>query len=172
MAKTTAPLMSMVASGAFGKSMTFDKRGFVRKYTVPANPKSHDQGDARQKLAAVQAVLKGIQASAVTAIKAVAPTGYRWNSWALGQIIGADAAVINASLAEYGNLSSENKAAWVAAFPTITVPSISYKTMGTVTAGAAAYIVARGLFLAGVLTGTGAPSGTNSSSWHTALIGS
>jgi len=170
MAKLTAPLMSMVASGKFGDAIIFDKRGYARVYTIPANPQSEDQGDVRQKLAAVQAVLKLIITTAKDFIKAAAPTGYRWNSWAVQQCIGTGAAVFDASLVLFNALEAGQKTAWDGSFSDVTVPDIAYKLMADVTSGGAAFCVARGLYLAGAITSPGAPSGTNNAAWATALV--
>ena len=46
MARTTGPLLSMDASGSVGNSITFAKwkgRNYVRRYAIPANPKTTGQ---------------------------------------------------------------------------------------------------------------------------------
>lgn len=50
MAKVTMPLGSLSASGSLGKALVFAGwKGiqYVRKYVIPANPQSADQGDQR-----------------------------------------------------------------------------------------------------------------------------
>lgn len=50
MARTTGPLLSMDASGSVGNSLTFAKwkgRNYVRRYAIPANPKSIGQTSIR-----------------------------------------------------------------------------------------------------------------------------
>lgn len=50
MARTTGPLLSMDASGSVGNSITFAKwkgRNYVRRYAVPANPRSIAQTSIR-----------------------------------------------------------------------------------------------------------------------------
>lgn len=50
MARTTAPLLSMDASGSVGHSITFAKwkgRNYVRRYAIPSNPRSTGQTSIR-----------------------------------------------------------------------------------------------------------------------------
>lgn len=170
MAKATGPLMSVSATGKFASSMTFDKRGYVRAYVIPANPQSTGQGDVRQKLAAVQAVLKLLIAGAITAIKAVAPTAYRWNSYAVQQAIGTSGANWTTAAAVWTGLTSQEKGYWDTAFSDVSVPSISYKQMTTPTSGEAALHVAHALFSCGAITAPGTPSASNYAAWATALV--
>jgi len=170
MALTTGPLMSMVASGKFADSIVFDKRGRARVWVIPANPKSEGQGDVRQKLAACQAVLKLISASAITLIKAVAPVPYLWNSFSVKSSIGTGGGVWTAAATAWTALTSGNKTSWDTSFTTVIVPDISYKLMTDVTSGEAAFHVAYGLHAAGALPLIAAPIGTNSADWATALL--
>jgi len=170
MATVTGPLMSISATGQFAKSMTFDKRGYVRAYVIPANPQLPDQGNARQRLAAVQAVLKLLIAGAITLIKAVAPTSYRWNSYAVGQIIGTDALAYIAALATFTAMTTEQKGLWTTAFADVLVPDVDYKSDPDVTSGGAAFVVATGLFNCGAITSPGVPGTANYAAWATALI--
>lgn len=170
MALTTGPLMSMVASGKFADSIVFDKRGRARAYVIPANPQSTGQGDVRQKLAAVQAVLKMLIAGAITLIKAVAPTPYLWNSFAVQQCIGTGGAYWTAAAAVWTGLASGEKTSWNTAFVSVVVPDIAYKLMTDITPGEAALHVAYGLFQSGAITSPGTPSASNYAAWATALI--
>lgn len=170
MSKVTGPLMSVSATGAFAHSMTFDKRGYVREYVIPHNPKDPDQGDARQKLAAVQAVLKLTIAGARTLIKAKAPTSYRWNSYAVKVCIGPLAAYFDAALVTFTAMTTEQKGTWDTAFADVIVPDIAYKLMSDVTSGGAAFVVATGLYNANIITTPGVPGTANSAAWATALV--
>ena len=162
--------MSISATGQFAHSMTFDKRGYVREYIIPPNPKLPDQGDARQILAAVQAVLKLLIDAAITAIKAQAPTPYRWNSYAVKVCIGALQVTWLAGAAAWAILTTEQKGTWDTAFSDVFVHSIGYKGMDEVTSGQAAFQVAFGMFTANIITAPGTPGTTNASAWATALI--
>jgi hypothetical protein len=150
--------------------MTFDKRGYVRAYVIPANPQSTEQGNARQKLAAVQAVLKLLITTAVDAIKLVAPTAYRWNSHAVKLAIGTGAAAYDAALVVFLALGAPDQAFWNTAFADVLVPDIAYKDDPDVTGGAAAFVVAVSLFDAGIITSPGDPGAANYAAWATALI--
>ena len=101
MAKVKGPLMSLEASGTVADTITFDKRGFVRNRVIPANPKSATQGNVRQKLLAIQKALKSIGATVITAVKTIAPTSYRWNSYLLQQVIGAGSSEYDASVTAF-----------------------------------------------------------------------
>lgn len=171
MAKTTGALMSMVASGKFASSIVYDKRGRARAYVIPANPQSTGQGDVRQKLATAQAVLKGIQASAITAIKAVAPVPSQWNSYSVQQVVGSGGANWTADDTTWDALAAGDRTAWDTAFAAVIVPDITYKLMADVTSGEAGWHVASALYRAGILTATGAPAAGNSAAWEAALMG-
>lgn len=169
MAKVTAPLMSMSATGKFG-SIVFDPRNFARRLVTPTNPKSGSQGDVRQKLAAVQAALKLAGTTAKNAIKAVAPTGYRWNSFMVQQAIGTGGGTYDDSHTAFAALSGGDQTSWNSAFSSINVPDITYSTMSTPSDGEAAFILCRALFASGAITSPGTPVGGNSAAWHTALV--
>jgi hypothetical protein len=170
MALTKGALFSLEASGQFGKSIVFDRRGRARQYTIPANPKSGGQGDARQILAAVQAALKIAGPTTIAAMKSVAPTGYLWNSNMVKQAVGTGAANYDDAHTAFGLLSGGQQTAWNNAFTAVNVPDIDYSTMPTPSAGEAAFIVCSALFASGAVTSPGTPSGTNEGTWHTALV--
>jgi len=170
MAKTVGALMSMEASGKFGGAITFDRRGYARVYKIPANPQTAGQGDVRQRLAAVQAVAKLLSVTAVTAIKAVSVPSYRWNSFVVKNAIGSGSAQYTAALGVWTALSSGEKTSWNGAFATVAVPDNSYATMAAPTSGEAAFIVATGLFAAGLFQATAVPSASNYAAWATALL--
>lgn len=61
MAKTTAPLLSFGAAGQIGRTQVYASwkgRGYARRYTIPANPRSADQTLTRDTFAFLQAVYK------------------------------------------------------------------------------------------------------------------
>lgn len=165
----TAPLMSMDATGTLNKTLVFSKGGGVRMWVKPANPKSGGQGDARQKLAAVQSVLKIAGAVAIAAMQGVATIGYRWNSYILQQAIGSGAAAFDAALAVFTALTSEQKGTWDTSFSSVLVPEIDYADMDTPTKGGAAFVVCKALYDTGAITSPGTPGAANSAAWYTAL---
>lgn len=61
MARTTSPLLSMDASGSVGNSLTFAKwkgRNYVRRWAIPANPRSAAQLSTRAALQYYTALYK------------------------------------------------------------------------------------------------------------------
>lgn len=113
MAKVTAPLMSMSASGQFGKTMVFQKNGNVRKYVKPANPQTDDQMAVRNRLKEIQKELKLLGTVLRTQLK----TGFgaRWNSMIIGELMADDNAALTAYLAEFTAFQSGEKTAWAGA---------------------------------------------------------
>ena len=112
MAKVTGPLFSVTASGQFAKTLTYDKRGFTRKYVIPANPQSVDQMVGRNILGDVQRELKQLGAVLRPTIKAA--LGYRWNTLVIQELTANEAANFVAYQAEW-NAFTTGKAAWVTA---------------------------------------------------------
>lgn len=79
MAKLKAPLLSLGASGAIGKSMVFFPwKGLdvVREYVVPANPQSDDQITQRGFLTAAVERIHAAQALAADPLDAADQTAY------------------------------------------------------------------------------------------------
>ena len=167
MAKTIGPLMSMTASGAFGKSIKFDKRGYAGKYLVPANPRTVGQANARQYVADIQAAVKTIGATLKAAVKAAAPTSYRWNSYLLKLGIGAAQAAALAVEAAWTGFSSQNKTDWDTAFSDVVIGTVPGTPTATDTAGFCGLMLALALYNNGLGGATAAPAGGNSSTWHT-----
>lgn len=110
MAKVEGPLMSISASGKLGTAMVFDKRGIVRKYTVPANPQSAAQMLVRNKLGDIQRSLKLLGTVLRTELKS--GFGYRWNSVIVGELTKNNAAALTAYLAEFAAFQAGEKTAW------------------------------------------------------------
>ena len=169
MPKVVSPLMSMDASGTLNKTLVYSTGGGVRIWTKPSNPKTQGQGDARQKFAAVQAAMKLAGATAIAAIKAVAPIPAQWNSYMVGACIGANAAVFDAYLAAFKALDAGDQAAWDATFAAIIVPEVTYALMDLPSKGGAAWVVCQALFTNGAITSPGTPATANSAAWLAAL---
>lgn len=113
MAKVINPLLSGTASGQLGHMMTFDKRGFVRKYVVPANPQTVNQMTVRNALGDIQRELKLIGAKLRGELKS--QFGYRWGALIIGELMANDQAVYNMYAAEYAAFVAGDKTAWAAA---------------------------------------------------------
>ena len=112
MAKVTGPLFSVTASGQFAKTLTYDKRGFTRKYVIPANPQSVDQMTVRNILGDIQRELKTLGLILRPQLKAA--LGYRWNTLIIQELTADDHAAFDAFQAEWAAMTT-GKAAWVTA---------------------------------------------------------
>jgi len=134
MAKVGGPLMSMSASGRFGE-LVFDQRGWVRKFTPPANPQSVDQMTQRNTLGDIQRSLKELGLVIRGELKA--GLGYRWNSIVLGELLANSGAALAAYVAEYGAFQAGEKTAW---------ESADTSTPVELTAGAVLYAVASAVY--------------------------
>ena len=113
MAKVINPLLSGSASGQLGGMMTFDKRGYVRQYVIPSNPKSVDQMAVRNSMGDIQRELKLL--GVVLRAELKAGFGYRWNSLIIGELMANTQAAYLAYKAEYTAFTSPQKADWVTA---------------------------------------------------------
>lgn len=115
MAKVTAPLLSMSASGQFGKSMVFQKNGTVREYVVPANPQTVGQMAVRDRLKEIQKELKIMG----LILRGELKTGFgaRWNSMIIGELMADGNASLEAYEAEFTAFQSGEKTAWASADP-------------------------------------------------------
>jgi hypothetical protein len=110
MAKVNGPLMSMTASGKFGDSIVYDRRGIARKYVIPSNPQTDNQMLVRNKLGDIQRSLKLLGVVLRTELKA--GFGPRWNSDIVGELTKNDAAALTAYIAEYDAFDAGQKTAW------------------------------------------------------------
>ncbi len=113
MAKVINPLLSGSASGQFGGQMTFDRRGYVRKYVVPANPKSAGQMAVRGKLGDIQRELKLLGPILRAQLKS--GLGYRWNSLIVSELMANGSAKWTALTTTYNAFSAGEKTAWATA---------------------------------------------------------
>jgi hypothetical protein len=165
--KVTMPLMSGTASGSLGGAITFDKRGFVRQLVIPANPQSDEQGNARQMVLAVQKALTKLGGTVITAVRGIAPTSYRWNSFLLGQAIGPSSTEFDASVAAFAALTGPQRADWDtrAAALGLVEQSIPYATDDPVSAGLQLFAISRTLFALGLNVVAGAPAAANYDAW-------
>lgn len=110
MAKVINPLLSGSASGQLGHMMTFDRRGYVRQYVVPANPQTVGQMAVRNNLKDIQAELKLLG----VVLRGELKTGFgpRWNSVIIGELMANDNAALEAYVAEFGAFQSGEKTSW------------------------------------------------------------
>lgn len=110
MAKVINPLLSGSASGQLGGMMTFDKRGYVRKYVIPANPQTVAQMEVRNTLGDLQRVLKNLGPTLRAELKA--GFGPRWNSIIIGELMANNSAVLGTYVAEFGLFTAPQKTDW------------------------------------------------------------
>ncbi len=157
MARVSSPLMSLDASGTYGKALTFSKwkgRNYVRERVTPSNPKTASQTGVR---AAMKFLAKAWAAFTV-ANKAT------WNAAAATRSISPFNAYVSTNLARW----QENKGPTEAnpAAETLTAPAIASQTL---TGGTGSINVA-----ATVASGTGvwgfaiyrSPSAITSTAWN------
>lgn len=110
MAKVTAPLMSMDASGQIGKALVFQKGGQVRQYVVPANPKTTAQMAVRNKLGDIQRALKKLGSKLRGELKS--GFGARWNSMIVGELMKNDAALLTSYTTTFTAFTTQEKTDW------------------------------------------------------------
>lgn len=119
MAKVILPLLSQTASGQFAHSMVFDKRNFVRKYVVPANPQTVGQMAVRNQLGDIQRSLKTL--GLVLRVQLKAGFGSRWNSLIVGELTATGGAVLAGYTAEFNAFVAGDKTAWATADTSVPV---------------------------------------------------
>jgi hypothetical protein len=173
MAIVTGPLMSMEASGQFGKTLVFGNRlgkNVVRKLVVPSNPRSADQTTARniQRVAAAgqhwanstALVLDGESSTDKVLIAALTPSGQRWNSYLVFATIGAGQINYDAAFAIWDALAAGEQTAWdnAAAALTPAFPAVAQKVAVTnadgtpITGGQAFFHYMYALYVLGITT--------------------
>jgi hypothetical protein len=115
MAKVINPLLSGSASGQFGGMMTFDKRGYVRQYVIPANPQTVDQMAVRNKMGDIQRCLKMLGTTIRADLRLA--LGARWNAVIISEIMATNAAKWDSLAATYNAFQAGEKTAWEGANP-------------------------------------------------------
>lgn len=172
MAKTTAPLFSLEASGSVGKTIVYSRwhgRSYVRRRVIPLNPQSTDQVKVRN---AMRCLGKGVAFANATAlinpdltlndeaeIRAITPSEFAWNGWIVGKGIGADMVDYDAMAGLWTALAGGEKTAYDNAAAAL-VPAIGACAQGQagggygtpLTAGNVFFAWLYSLFKAGLLT--------------------
>lgn len=173
MAKATAPLFSLEASGAFAKTLVFDRRGYVRQYVIPTNPKTANQADIRTPFAGVAAVIKNISDTAKADFKAKLeeqgrPT-YRWNAELIGMVLENDG--WSQREAAFNTYENTQKASWnsTAQAHGVNPQPVEYGTPPENFAGLSVFVVARVFHELGLGTGE-LPAGENAADWCNYLL--
>jgi len=166
MAKATSPLFAVEASGQIGHSIVYDRRGFVRMYARPANPKTDAQGNIRTPFRAVAAVIKVIGNTAKNDMRQKAEPSYRWNAWLIAQTLGKGLATWDAAQTAFSNLDATTQDNWETAAQNagINPVAVSYdNNPPDHLAGRALFATASALNTNGL--GPGAPATTTPSAW-------
>lgn len=145
MAKVFGGLLSLDASGKFGRTLVYSKwRGvpYARLLVTPSNPRTALQVATRVALGVVGKVTKRADrlGSEVTFIKTITPAGQSWNSYFGKEIVGASLVNFDAAKAFYANVANAtikgyfDTAAAAAGIEGVTIPG---DTPGTATGGLA-----------------------------------
>ena len=173
MAKATAPLFSLGATGAFAKTMVFDRRGYVRKYVIPTNPKTSAQADIRIPFAGVAAVIKAMSDTAKADFKAYLESQgkqtYRWNAELISAVLANDG--WNRHTAAFGSYTNDQQAAWDtnAHDRGVQPRQLDYGTTPDHYAGVSLFAVARTFHELGLGTGQ-LPAADNALAWAGYLL--
>jgi len=170
MAKATSPLFAIEASGQLGQAIVYDKRGFVRVYTRPANPRTDPQGDVRTAFRAVSAVIKQIGNTAKNDMAAISEPTYRWNAKIIADTIGKGMSRWNSAQNAFNNLTAAEQDDWNNAARSANINPVALPYDQNPPAklpGLAMFAVARAY--AHDRLGVGDPDGSNASAWATYL---
>lgn len=170
MAKATGPLFSLSASGGFGGALVFGQwkgRPTVRQLKTPANPRSTDQENSRNKVRVAAAGQKWANGTALVRsgetltdkglLQAAAPSGQAWNGHLVKSEIGSGDINYTAAATAYAALGSTPKTAWDTAAAGLTpiFPAVNQTIAGgtsttPMSGGEAFFHYQYGLYVAGV----------------------
>lgn len=133
MAKVDGPLMSMTATGTYGKSLTYSRRkgvNVVRQRVTPANPQTEGQMIARNRMSTGGVIQRFINNTALTQpgetstdkalLAAGAPSNSTWNAYLVQAITGGNGVTYSAAQVAWAALTAPQKAAWDAAAAALT----------------------------------------------------
>ncbi len=167
MAKVTGGLFSLEASGKFANALIFDRRGYVRSYKRPSDPQTEAQGNVRQVMLAAQRAIGVAGGTTRESVRDLAPTGYRWNSYLVQQMIGQNSAQWDAGMTAFNALDAAAQATWTTEAETLSVAetNVAYAGDPAIPAGASLFNLARALFQMGIHTAAGAPAAANAAAW-------
>ena len=172
MCKITGPMHSDGASGQFGKAMVFagwKGIAYARKYVIPANPKSGDQGDQRVimggtgRVSGKVTVAGDINGQLISL--GVVPSGQSKQSYLVKYItdhILTDATAYASELSDYGSHSAKTDFDNEAGNAGLVDFDLAYATVDPFPAGAMLYVLAKALIAIGL---TGSPYSTALASW-------
>lgn len=177
MARVTAPLLSGTASGQFGKAMVFANwkgTAYVRKFVVPANPMSADQGDQRIVMGGTGRVCGKVTVAGDINLQlqtlGVVPAGQSKQSYLVKYILAhilvnpAALTSIQTAFEAHSAKTDFNTSAAAAGLATFDLP---YASIAPFTAGQQLYVLAQALIAIGL---TGEPFATALASWDASEI--
>lgn len=178
MAKVTGPLQSFTASGKVADSIVFSNwkgTATVRRYTIPANPQTADQGDQRIIVGgtgrACGKVAVGSAVATQLAALNVIPSDQSKQSFLVKYIVTHFMQTPTAYAAILAELAGHSAAAdFASAGDTLGIVDfdLSYASVAPFTKGVGVYVMAKALISLGL---TGSPYDTALSSWTSTEIG-
>lgn len=130
MPKVTGPLFSLTASGAFAKTLVYDIRGFVRRYTSPSDPRTAAQLEQRRRFKIAWAgIVRVTNPAAQQLILSSTSRGifYNWRHEALRQILAA----WNSSETEIANFGASEHSAMTNAAIAMGINDVTYNGVTT-----------------------------------------
>jgi hypothetical protein len=172
MCKVTGPMHSDGASGQFAKAMVFagwKGVSYVRKYVIPANPMTANQGDQRiivggaGRVAGKVTVLGAVNGQLSTL--AVIPGGQSKQSYLVKYItdhILVNGAALTSELAAYNGHTAKADFNSSAVELGLATMDLDYATVAPFVGGAQLYVLAKALIAIGL---TGSPFDTALASW-------
>lgn len=174
MAKVISPLFSFEASGKIADAMVFftwKGRNVVRKWTIPTNPMSEDQGNIRLKLLSNSKGIKPawLTANLVTALKDVTPSGQIWNAYIIKTVMDQylkGATNYTAMLSAFTNATAKDQWEAIATQLDMVDQWLTYASIETITPGQQLFQIAKG---SSYLECVGLPAGSPDT-WLTAQI--
>lgn len=125
MAKVDGPLMSMTATGTYGKTLTFSRRkgtNVVRQRVTPANPQTAGQMVARNRLSTGGVLQRWVNSTDLAQpgeamtdkelLAAAAPSNSTWNAFLVQAITGPGGTTYSAAQVAWAALTAPQKSAW------------------------------------------------------------
>jgi hypothetical protein len=166
------------ASGQFAKSMVFagwKGVSYVRKYVIPANPMSADQGDQRIVMGGVGRVAGKVtvlgDVNVQLATLGVVPAGQSKQSYLVKYILShilVNPAALTAIQSEFASHTADSDFDAAAVTAGIATFDLGYAAIAPFTGGQQLYVLAKALIAIGL---TGSPFDTALASWTATEIG-
>lgn len=155
MARVTLPLLGVSATGKLGQAIVYmpiphARQGLVsvRKWLVPKNPKSEEQGDVRLKTKAMGYGVRFIEANSTlqTQLKAATPAGKIWNAYFLGEVFGKSFANVDNALSVWDTATLSARWTAIATSLGILDADVDYASIAPITKGEILFCHAYGAY--------------------------